>query len=412
MAKGTSVVITGIGLVTPLGLDYDSVWNGLIAGKNGIQRLDDHGYGNLMKYGVFLGGLAPVFSLDQLKNLEKSVKPKLKNISLVGKMLVYSGLKALEDANLQIPEDICKYNLGAIIACGSPLAEQYEKIPIEERNPKWFLETYPNLYLTQLSIAASLKGYGETIVSACIGGNQAIGEAFKKIQYGEESIMLAGGVDNKLTSLHAAGFNRLKMTSPNTDPDKASRPFDCKRNGFVISQGAAVLVLESLESAKQRGVNVKGRIVGYGCTLDSESSTDASPGGKARAMEKALFDAQLSTEGIDYINAHGTSTVSNDKAESIAIKKVFGKRAYQIPVNSSKSILGHTFAGCGAIEAFICLKSLADQKVHINRNFEAGDFVCDLDYVKDQAREVKMKYCISNTSGLGGYNSSLIFGYL
>ncbi|MCC5468461.1 beta-ketoacyl-[acyl-carrier-protein] synthase family protein [Pelosinus baikalensis] len=408
MAKEGPVVVTGIGMVTPLGCDYNKVWNSLIEGENGISLLKGS-YEEFGKYNIYLAGIASDFSFDELRNLDKHHKAKLKNLNLATKMLVYSGLKALEDANLQPAEDTIKYNIGAIVACGASLSEQYEGIPVEERNPKWFLESYPNLILSYLSMVASLKGYGNTIVSACNGGNQAIGEGFKRIQRGEEKIILVGGVDNKLSSLHASGFSRLGMTTPNNDVNRALRPFDQSRNGFVIGQGACVLVLESLEHAKKRGVDIKGRIVGYGCALDGISITDSSREGKIRAMKMALKDAELSSDEIGYINAHGTSTKSNDSEESIAIKETFGKRAYSIPINSTKSMLGHTFSACGAIEAFVCLRSLADQKVHINRNFEKGDSICNLDYVKDSAREAKMDYCISNTSGLGGYNSSIIF---
>jgi 3-oxoacyl-[acyl-carrier-protein] synthase II len=402
-----TVVITGIGLVTPLGCDCNTVWDSLIAGKNGICRLDDS-YSDLAKHNVYLGGIAHDFSFDDLKNLDKQHKGKLRTLNSTAKMLIYSGFKALEDAKLQPGEDTIKYNVGAIIACGAPLSEQYEGIPVEERNPKWFLETYPNLILSHFSIAASLKGYGGTVVSACIGGNQAIGEGFKKIQRGEEKIILVGGVDNKLTSLHAAGFSRLGMTTSSNDVD-AMQPFGQDRDGFVIGQGACVLVLESLKNAQKRGADIKGKIVGYGCALDGVSITDSSHEGKIRAMEMALNDAKLSSDKIGYINAHGTSTKSNDSEESIAIKKVFGKKAYSIPINSTKSMIGHTFAACGVIEAFVCLKSLATQKVHVSRNFDKGDHICDLDYVKDVPRDVKTDYCISNTSGLGGYNSSIVF---
>lgn len=408
MVEDESVVISGIGMVSPLGCDYNKVWDSLVNGENGISHLTGE-YVKLAKYNVHIAGRAHEFSFDELKNLDKRHKAKLNRLNLATKMLIYSGFKALEDAKLQPIEDTIKYNIGAIIACGTSLSEQYEGISLEERNPKWFLETYPNLMLSHLSIAASLTGYGNTIVAACNGGTQAIGEGFKRIQRGEDNIILVGAVDNKLSNLHASGFSRLGMTTTSNDSNRAMRPFDQNRNGFVIGQGACILVLESLKHAKKRGIDIKGRIVGYGCALDGISITDSSCEGKIKAMRMALRDAEISSDQIGYINAHGTSTKSNDREESIAIKEIFGKKANSIPISSTKSMIGHTFAACGAIEAFVCLKSLAAQKVHVNRNFEKGDSNCNLDYVRDSARDVNMNYCISNTSGLGGYNSSIVF---
>jgi 3-oxoacyl-[acyl-carrier-protein] synthase II len=408
MLNRDTVVVTGIGLVTSLGYEYNEVWNSMLSGRNGIKKLEDD-YDGFKEYQVHVAGIAPEVYFEEFKNIAAQKRVKLRNADKAVKMLVFSGLKALEDAKLTVPDDMEKYNVGAIIGCGTTLAERYSDIPVNERNPKWFFETYSNLILGHLSIAASLSGFGSTIVGACASGTQAIGEAFKKIQYGEEKILLAGGVDNKFSHLHISGFSRLNMTSKCEEPDKAIKPFDKNREGFVIGQGACVLVLVSLSHAKKRGAKIMGRILGYGCSMDSTSIADSSRTGKRYAMERALKDAGLVPEAIDYINAHGTSTISNDKEESMAIKDLFGKRAYSIPVNSSKSILGHTFAACGAIESFVCIKSLEQQRIHLTRNFQEGDEFCDLDYVRDRARDVKMNYCLNNSSGLGGYNSSLIF---
>ncbi|URZ16106.1 beta-ketoacyl-[acyl-carrier-protein] synthase family protein [Clostridium felsineum] len=408
MQSKEQVVVTGIGLVTPLGCDYEKVWELSLSGNNGVIKLEKS-YEALMKYGIHVGGVSPEVSFDKFKGLDKRKKLKLKKLNKSTKMLVYSGLSALEDADLDINVDSERYNIGAIVGTGTALDSLYDDVEVDERNPKWFLETYPNMMLGYLSIAASLKGYGTTIVNACVGGTQAIGEAFKKIQNNEEQLMLAGGVDDKLSKIYASGFSRLNMSSNNTDPESAIRPFDCKRDGFVIGQGACILVLESLSHAKKRGAKIKGKIVGYGNSMDATSISDTSSDGKARAMTQALADANLNAKDIGYINAHGTSTRINDKEESIAIKKVFGEDAYNIPISSTKSLIGHTFAACGAIQSFICIKSLQDQKVHINRNYDTGDDYCDLNYLRNNAVDVDMKYCICNTSGLGGYNSSLIF---
>ena len=407
MHNKCEVVVTGAGLVTPIGCSPDKIWSSLLTSSNAVKRLPE-GYRSLKDYNIFLAGIARDFSFDECK-LERKSKNLLKGTNLLTRMLVYAGLKAMENARLEYPKDSERFNIGAIIANGTAMAEQYDSVPFHDRNPKWYLETYPNLPLSYFSIIASLKGHGSTIVSACTGATQAIGECFKKIQRGEASVMLAGGVDNKFSEPFAAGFSRLNMTTPSQDTATASRPFDKKRDGFVIGQGACVLVLESLQNALNRKADIRGKIIGYGSSLDGISLTDATCDGKAAAMELSLKDADISSDQIDYINAHGTSTISNDSEESKAIKKVFGRRAYEIPVNSTKSMIGHTFAACGAIEAFVCMKSLETQMVHSTRGFEEGDDVCDLDYVKGGSRNAPMRYCMSNNSGLGGYNASLIF---
>lgn len=408
MQSKQEVVVTGIGMVTPLGFEYEEVWNKLITGENGVRRLG-RDYEEIIKHDIYVAGVSPEVSFDNFEKLDQRKKSKLKNMNKATKMIIYSGLKALEDAGLDTAVDCEKYNIGSIIGTGTALVDRYEGISIDERNPSWFLETYPNIMNGYLSIIASLKGYGSTIVNACVGGTQAIGEAFKKIQYGEEEILLAGGVDDKLSNIYASGFSRLKMSSSSYYPEIASRPFDENRNGLVFGQGACCLVLESLDCAKKRGANVKGKIVGYGNSMDAESIIDTSSKGKAKAMRRALDDAKLEAKDIGYINAHGTSTIINDKEESLAIKEVFGEYANKIPISSTKSLIGHTFAACGVIQSFVCIKSLESQKVHGNRNFKSGDSHCNLNYVKSAHSDVKMNYCISNTSGLGGCNSSLIF---
>lgn len=399
------VVVSGIGIISSLGREIETVWTHLLEGKNGFTALSDPAF---LRYGIQVAGLAAEFSLDRFH-----IRPKLiKEMNFGVKMLVYAGLSALEAASLKFPEETEAYNVGAIVGAGNALVGQHDNFPYEQRPPTWFLETFPNMPLAYLSLAASIKGYGSTIVSACVSSTQAIGNAFKLIQSGQAKIVVAGGMENKLVAPALSGFSRLHMVDSEKDPEKAMRPFDKTRSGFVIGQGACLLVLEEYEHACKRGVSPMGRIVGYGASLSANSLTDACRLGVLNSMRAALEDAHLSPQDIDYINAHGTATLSNDREESLAIKELFGESAYRLVVNSTKSMLGHTFAACGALESAVCIKSLQARQVHPTRNFQLGDSNCDLDYVKGEARKIPIRYCMSNNSGLGGYNATLIFGQL
>jgi 3-oxoacyl-[acyl-carrier-protein] synthase II len=324
-------------------------------------------------------------------------------------MAVFTGLSALRDAGLSWPEDTRRHNVGAIVGTGTALADRHSAVPLAARNPKWFLETYPNLALGHLSRIAELPGYGSTIVAACTSGTHAVGTAFHMIQSGKADILLAGAVENKFYAPVFSGFRRLNMCTASDDPEKAMRPFDRNRSGFVIAKGACFLVLENRRVADRRGARPRCSVVGYGSSMNACSLTDANRDGIRRSMAGALQDAGLGPTMVDYINAHGTSTISNDREETAAIKELFEKHAYRIPVNSTKSMLGHSFAACGAIESAVCVSSLEDQKVHPTRNFVEGGNDCDLDYVKEGWREANIRYAMNNSSGVGGYNASVIF---
>lgn len=399
------VVISGVGLTTPLGNELEEVWKGLLEEKNGIVGLHDV-FPELAseQQDIHVVGKVPDFQLSTF-GVSRKIEKKVDRIT---RQLLYAGLSALKNAGLEYPEDTENYGIGAIIGTSGSLMEYHDGVSLSDRKPSWVLDTYPNLRLSYLSIVAALKGPGSTLVNACASGNQAIGEAFHMIRTGRAKVMLAGGADGKINLSYISGFSRLKMATGEMDPDKAMCPFDKRRNGFVIAEGASILVLESLQNALDRGAKPLAEVVGYGCGMDANSLTDADCAGKKTAILSALNDAGISSEEIDYINAHGTSTISNDKEETDAIKEVFGKRAYSIPINSTKSMMGHSFAACGAIEAAVCLKSLMEQQIHGTKNFQDGA-ECDLDYVADGKRLLNMNYCLNNSSGLGGFNSSLIF---
>lgn len=397
------VVITGMGIVSPLGCDPDTVWNNLKKGENGILSVEEC-RSDIAGYGVHVAAPAREFDLKHF-NLPPR---KLKKISFDAKMLIHSGLNALKSAGLSFPEETSDLNVGMVLGTGNALCDEYRTTEFGDRSPKWFFDTFPNLLLSQFSIIAGITGYGCTMLNACSSSTQAIGHAFHLIQSGRTDIMIAGGVEDKLKPALISGFSRLNMTTEERDPDTACRPFDKNRNGFVMGQSGCVLVMESLDSAIKRGAEPLAEVVGYGSSLDSRSLSDADKDGKVRSMVAALNDASIGVEEIGYINAHGTSTISNDDQETLALKELFGEKIYSIPVNSSKSMLGHSFASCGAVETLICVKSLQDQKVHPTRNFRSPSDICDLDYVPGISREVSIDYCMNNTSGLGGYNSTLI----
>jgi len=399
-----NVVVTGIGILTSLGADMPSLWQALLDGSNGVRRLRDFNP-EISAEGVSL--VAPVVDFD-LASLGVTNR-SLAGLDFASRMTVYAGLSALKDAGLCWPEDTGKHNVGAIVGTGNALADRYSALPLDARNPKWFLETYPNLALGHLSTIAKLPGYGSTIVAACTSGTQAVGTAFHMIQGGKADVLLAGAVENKFYAPVFSGFRRLNMCTPSDDPENAMRPFDRNRSGFVVGKGACFLVLENQRVAEKRGAWPRCSVVGYGSSMNARSLTDANRDGVCRSMASALKDAGLSPTMVDYINAHGTSTVSNDREETAAIKELFGKHAYRIPVNSTKSMLGHTFAACGAIESAVCVASLEEQKVHPTRNFSDGGSDCDLDYVKEGWREANVRYAMNNSSGVGGYNASVIF---
>jgi len=398
------VVVTGIGLISPLGAHIATLWKAILQGDNGINYLNDE-YRYLNKFKLNIAGIASKFDFYQFEKLSKKNQSKLEKMDKQAQMLIYSALSAIEDAKLEIDKSL----IGAIIGCGINNSDRYNNISYEERKPTWFFDTYPNMLIGHMFQLLSIKGYGTTIVNACCGSMQAIGEAYKKIQSGAEQIMLAGGTDDKINQLCTTSFRRLNMLSDSRDPESAMCPFDKDRNGFVMGQGACILVLESLSSALARGVEIYGKVVGYGTYVDATSVSDASMDGKKCAMEKAIVDAQIDYKQIGYINAHGTSTISNDKEESAAIKSVFKEEAKKIPISSTKSFIGHTFASCGAIQSAICLQSLRKQIVHKNRNFVVGDQDCDLNYLTKNLSCTDLNYVITNTSAIGGSNAALLF---
>lgn len=404
------VVVTGMGAVTPLGIEVDSFWQGLIAGKSGVARITRFDASDLP---CQIGAEVPNF--DPLDFIDKK---EAKRMDRFTQYAVAASLMAKESSGLDISGSEAD-KIGVLIGSGIGGVETLERqcIAIIERGPSrvspfMIPMMIPDMAAGQVSIMLGAKGHNACTVTACASGAHSIGDAFRIIQRGEAVAMIAGGAEAAITKLAMAGFCAAKtLSTRNDEPDKASRPFDAQRDGFVMGEGAGVLVLEQLEHALERGAKILAEIVGYGATGDAYHITSPSPegNGAARAMGIALKDAQLEPCDIDYINAHGTSTVLNDLNETMAIKKVFGEWAYRVPISSTKSMTGHLLGAAGGIESVVCIQAINTGIIPPTINYETPDEECDLDYVPNTARKADIEVAMSNSFGFGGHNAVLIF---
>ena len=401
----TKIAVTGMGVVSPLGLTPDSMWDALLEGVNGIRcinRVDPKA-----TPGVQIAAEVPEFDVTPYVRNRKL----LKAMTRPGKYLVAATHMALSDAGLLDPRVREGLSTSVVVGLGSHTPEHYEMVPWEERPPLWYLETFPNLTLSQVSINFDLRDDFNVLLNACASGTKALLDGATQIRIGNADIAIVGAAESKISQRHLAGFCRLGALSKSPDPDAACRPFDRGRDGFVMGEGAGILILEEYERAKRRGAQIHALISGGGCSMDAGRLTDPDIEGRglARAMQRAFKNAGVDASKVGYVNAHGTSTVANDKSESLAIRSAFGSHSEKLVVNSTKSMMGHATAASGAMEAIVCIKSLQHQKVHMTRNFESGCEVCSLDYVPNAARDVRLRYAMSNSAGLGGLNSSVIF---
>jgi 3-oxoacyl-[acyl-carrier-protein] synthase II len=397
------VVVTGCGAITPLGLNVEDTWRNLIAGTSGI------GYISLFDatdYKVKVA--AEVKNFNPVDYLDATTARYTDRFS---QFATAAGLQAIEAANLRIDDDN-RYDIGILISSGvgglGSLSRQLEIL--NTRGPSRVSPYLIPMMIadgasSQLSIRTGIRGQNLSLISACASGADALGMAYRMVKYGEARAMIAGGADAAIIPIGIAGFSQAGALSKNTNPEKASRPFDAERNGFVVGEGAAVLVLESLDYARSRGADILAEIVGYGATSDAFHVTQPLESGEAaaKAIEFALAD--LNHDEVDYINAHGTSTQLNDASETKAIKKVFGSKAYEIPISSIKSMLGHLMGAAGAIEALVCCKVISEGIIPPTINLEHPDPDCDLDYVPNKARTKNVRTAISNSFGFGGHNS-------
>lgn len=403
------VVVTGIGAVTPVGNDVNTMWENLIAGNSGIDFVT-----KVNKDDFPAKAAAEVKDFDPVLYMEKKDARKMDPFT---QYAVAASKMAVEDAKLEI-NDENRYRVGVWIGSGIGGMQTYEdqhnnflKKGYKRVSPFFVPMMIPDMAAGQVSIQLGAKGINSCTVTACASGANSIGDAYKVIARGDADYMIAGGAEAPITNMSFAGFSSNKALSVHPDPKKASRPFDKDRDGFVMGEGAGILILEALETALERGAHIYGEIVGYGATGDAYHITAPAEHGEgaARAMTEALKDAGLVPEEVDYINAHGTSTALNDKYETEAIKRVFGDHAYKLAVSSTKSMTGHLLGAAGGVEAVISILTLKNQVIPPTINYETPDEDCDLDYVPNKAREQSVDVVLSNSLGFGGHNVSLIF---
>ncbi len=403
------IVITGLGTYNPLGHDPDTTWTAVSRGESGIGPITHF---DASDYKTQIAGEVKAFDPVALFGRKES-----RRMSRVTQLALAAAGQAIEDANLN---GVDRERVGVIIGSGmgnlDPIIENVNTLN-EKGNgrvspffvPMMLVDTPAAL----VSIEHGFTGPNMFVATACATGNNAIGEAGKVIARGDADVMIAGGAEACILPLAMAGFGVMgALSSHNDDPTRALRPFDQTRDGFVASEGSAVLVLESLNHAQARGARIYGELLGYGTSADAYhiSMPAAGGAGAAKSMQNALHDAGLRPDQIDYINAHGTGTQLNDKAETAAVKTVFGDYAYQLPLSSTKSMHGHLLGAAGALEAIICLKSLHHDVMPPTRNYETPDPDCDLDYVPNEARPAPLRTAMSNGFGLGGHNATIIFG--
>ena len=407
--KNNRVVVTGLGAVTPLGLDVETTWQQAVNGASGIGTMTRL---NPDDFPVKVVGEVKGFDATQFIDRKEARK-----MDRFTQYAVASALMAVKDANLTITEEIAP-RVGVWIGSGIGGMETYEnqfKIFLEKGHrrvsPFFVPMMIPDMASGQVSILLGAKGINSCTVTACATGTNSIGDAFKAIQRGDAEVMITGGTEAPITSMALAGFSSAKALSTNPDPETACRPFDAERNGFIMSEGAGILVLESLEFAKKRGAKIYAEVVGYGATGDAYHITAPAPEGEGgvRAMKMALNDANMQPEEIDYINAHGTSTEYNDKYETMAIKKVFGDHAYKLAISSTKSMTGHLLGAAGAVEAIFSVQTIEEGIIPPTINYKTPDPDCDLDYVPNESRKQTVNAVLSNSLGFGGHNATLIF---
>ncbi|ABK60907.1 beta-ketoacyl-ACP synthase II [Clostridium novyi] len=402
------VVITGMGAITPIGNSVNDFWSGVREGKCGIDKIT---FFDTEDYKAKLAAEVKNFEVtDYMEKREARRLDRFCHFALV------AADEAVKSAGIT-DENVDKYRMGVIVGSGvggfGTIEEQHNKLLQKGPNrvsPFFIPMIISNMAAGNIAIKFGAKGVCTNIVTACATGTHAIGEAFHNIRNEISDVIIAGGAEASITPLAVAGFTSLTALSTSEEPLRASIPFDKERNGFVMGEGAGIVVLESLESALKRNAKIYGEIVGYGATCDAYHITSPAPNGEggARAMEIAIKDAGIEKNEISYINAHGTSTPYNDKFETEAIKTVFGEDAYKIPVSSTKSMTGHLLGAAGAVEAIVCTKALQDGFIPATIGYREADEDCDLDYVPNEGREKNIKYAMSNSLGFGGHNSTII----
>lgn len=403
------VVITGLGVISPVGNDVQSFWHALISGKSGIGPITSF---DASAFDSKIAGEVKDFEPTKYMDAKEA-----KRMEKFAQFAVAVGKQAVVDAGLDLTKEDAN-RIGVIVGSGIGslrIVEEQCRIYFEKGPSRFSPFMIPMLIVNEaaghISISLGLKGPNSCVATACASGSHAIGDAFRIVRYGDADIMLAGGTESCVTALGVGGFCALKALSRRNDsPEKASRPFDKLRDGFVMAEGAGIVVLESLEHALKRNARIYAEISGYGMSADAYHMTapDSTGDGAMRAMQAALADGNTLPEEMDYINAHGTSTILNDKIETLAIKKAFGSHAYKIAVNSTKSMTGHLLGAAGGVEFIVLCLSIYHSLLHPTINQEVPDPDCDLDYVPNVSREMKVNVAMSNSLGFGGHNATLV----
>ena len=407
------VVVTGMGVVTSLSCDVTDLWNQILAGQSGIHDLK---LVDTTHFRVKIGG--DVYDWDPGDYIDRKEAKRLDRFS---QFALYAGSKAVENSGLDFTQE-APFRSGVILGSGigglQEIETQIERL-LSKGPERVSAFTIPKLMLNaaggNISIRYGLQGPNYTVATACASATNAIGDALKTIQYGDAEIMVTGGTEAAITPMGVSGFQNMKALSMrNSEPTRASRPFDLNRDGFVISEGAGIIVLEELEHARQRGANIHCELFGFGSSGDAAHITQPNEHGlgAAQAMKNALEDAKLNSDVVDYINAHGTSTPLGDQAETAAIKEVFKQHAYELSISSTKSQLGHSLGASGGIELILSILALNEQVVPPTINLETPDPKCDLDYTPNQPRERSISTIMSNSFGFGGHNASIVAGKL
>ncbi|MDX6444554.1 MAG: 3-oxoacyl-[acyl-carrier-protein] synthase [Blastocatellia bacterium] len=404
------VVVTGIGMVTPLGNTVEATWSALMAGKSGagpITKFDTSGF--------------PVRFACEVKDfdpLKYVVKKDARKMGAFTHYAIAASDEALADSGLKITADNAE-TIGTYISSGIGdfWGIEREHIKLLRGGPRavspfFIVSVLANMAAGQVSIRNGAKGPNSSTSTACAAGNHAIGDSFKIIQRGDAVAMICGGAESTITPMTMAGFAAMRaLSTRNDEPERACRPFDRERDGFVVGEGAGIMILEELEHARQRGAHIYAEIVGYGATADAYHMTapDETQSGVIRAMQRAMRDADASPEEIGYINAHGTSTPLGDKGETLAVKKAFGAHAYELAISSTKSMTGHLLGAAGGIEAVFTTLAIHREKLPPTINYNTPDPDCDLDYVPNEPREARVEYALTNGFGFGGTNAALVF---
>jgi 3-oxoacyl-[acyl-carrier-protein] synthase II len=403
------VVVTGVGVVSPVGNNKNDFWQSLISGESGVDKI------TTFDPALFDCRIAAeVRAYDPTQSIPAKESRRMERFT---QYAVTAAKEAFQDSGLDAGKED-PFEMGVLIGSGIGslrIIEETHSLYLEKGPSKFSPFMIPMLIINMasgwVSILLGLKGPNLAVVTACATGTHAIGEAFRIIQHGQAKVMVAGGTESCITPLGVGGFCALKALSRrNDDPKAASRPFDKLRDGFVMGEGAGMVILEELEHAKSRGAQIYGELAGYGLNGDAYHMTAPNPNGEgaSRCMSVALKDARMNPEDISYINAHGTSTELNDKTETLAIKNVFKDHARQIPISSTKSMTGHTLGAAGGIEFVVCCLSLKNQTLHPTINLTHPDPECDLDYIPGTARKTTVDACLSNSLGFGGHNTTII----